>query len=186
MEGSVLMPSPTATAPTTTVEGSAGASGGAGAAGALFGVAILASTIGGAYSAYASGRENRRIARFNAAMQQIRARDAIFRGQIAEQSLRTKTRRLIGAQRAAYAGQGVDVESGSALEVQADTAYQGELDAITIRNNAFREAFGLEIDAAQTMQAGQWAYRAGINNAAGTILGGASSAAGTYYMANRG
>jgi hypothetical protein len=61
---------------------------------------------------------------------------------------------VIGTQRAEFAAQGVDVGSGSAVDVQKDTAYQGEIDALTLRTNAAREAWGYTVEAqGETLQA---------------------------------
>ena len=49
---------------------------------------------------------------------------------------------LVGEQRAAFAGSGVVVDSGSPLALQGLTQETGALDAAEIRNNAWRQAFG--------------------------------------------
>jgi hypothetical protein len=82
------------------------------------------------------------LADYNAAVLDQRAIDARARGQEDESRFRSRIRQLIGSQRAGYAGQNVDVGTGSAADVQADTAYLGELDALQLRANAVREAWG--------------------------------------------
>jgi hypothetical protein len=77
-----------------------------------------------------------------------RPTDAIARGAEAEGRSRSQTKQILGTQRAGYAGQGVDVGTGSAVDVAADTTALGELDAMTIRNNAKREAYGYQVQAA--------------------------------------
>ena len=77
----------------------------------------------------------------------IMAEDAIERGEKGAQDHRRKTKRLIGAQRAALAAQGIDVNYGSAAGIQSETQALGERDALTIRNNAWREAFGFRSQA---------------------------------------
>ncbi len=104
-----------------------------------------------------------------------RARDARTIGADEEQRYRANVRGLIGSQRAGFAAQGVDVGQGSAVDVQADAAYLGELDALTIRNNAAREAWGYEVEADQARKGGQIAQREGRWGAATAIAGGASS-----------
>jgi|GEM_PF-3347557 hypothetical protein len=86
--------------------------------------------------------QNADVLAFNARMYEAQSRDAIRRGYEEEQVFRQGTQKLLGSQRTGFAGQGVDVTSGSALDVQMDTAYQSELDALTIRLNANREAWG--------------------------------------------
>lgn len=91
---------------------------------------------------------------FNVAALEAQATDAIQRGKESELIFRQKLKQTIGSQRASFAAQGVDVGSGSPADVQADTARQGELDAITIRTNAAREAWGYSTQAqGETLQA---------------------------------
>jgi hypothetical protein len=84
---------------------------------------------------------------FNAAALEGQATDAIARGKQTEGLFRKQLRGVIGSQRASFAAQGVEVSSGSAEQVQEDTAYQGELDALQIRTNAAREAWGFQVEA---------------------------------------
>ncbi len=91
---------------------------------------------------------------FNAAALEMQATDAVSRGRDQEDRFRTQIKGLIGSQRASFAAQGVDVGSGSAVDVQEDTARQGELDALTIRTNAAREAWGYTVESeGETLQA---------------------------------
>lgn len=84
---------------------------------------------------------------FNAAALEAQGKDAITQGAEQETIFRQQLQGTIATQRAEFAGQGVDVGSGSALDVQKDTAYQGELDALTIRTNAARAAWGFTTNA---------------------------------------
>lgn len=78
---------------------------------------------------------------------QQQAQDAILRGQIAEQKQRDTTAQRIGTQQATLAAQGTDLE-GSPTDILGDTARAGEQDALTIRNNAAREAWGYKMQGA--------------------------------------
>lgn len=60
------------------------------------------------------------------------------RGTIAEQLQRREIRGLIGIQRAALAGAGVEVDTGSALDITSDTAQIGEFEAQVTRANTAR------------------------------------------------
>ncbi len=91
---------------------------------------------------------------FNASALDKQAADAVAIGQEQENLFRTQIEGVIGSQRTSYAGQNVDVNDGSAGEVQQDTAKQSELDALTIRLNAQREAWGYSQQAtSERMQA---------------------------------
>lgn len=62
---------------------------------------------------------------------------------------RVRAKQAVGTQRSVQAANGIDVNSGSAAQLQDDTAMLGELDALTIQNNAAREAYGYRIQAKQ-------------------------------------
>lgn len=119
---------------------------------------------------------------YNAGIADLQSADAEQRGLEEEQRFRSQVRGLVGTQRAGMAGQGVDVSSGSAADVQADTAYLGELDARKIRANAQREAWGYSVEASDLRMgadvarkggaAAKTASRWGIAN---TVLGTGSS-----------
>lgn len=122
-----------------------------------------------------AGNAARRLGDFNAQVAELQATDALARGQAEESQFRQSVRGLIGQQRTGFAGQNVDVGSGSAADVQADAAFLGELDALTIRNNAAREAWGYRVDAQNARLGGQMQQSAARWGAAGTILGASGS-----------
>lgn len=68
---------------------------------------------------------------------------------------------MIASQRAGFSGQGVEVDVGSGLEVQQDAAYLGELDAMQIRQNAAREAWGYSVEAIDLRKRGEIARKEG-------------------------
>jgi hypothetical protein len=140
------------------------------------------------------------LAEYNAAVAEVQARDAIVRGEEEANLFRSRTRLLIGEQVAGYAAGNIDVGYGSAIDVQADAAFLGELDALTARTNASREAWGFRVEATDLRQRaaiareeGRYAAESGALarqsraeegraarsaarwNAAGTILQGGSS-----------
>lgn len=132
---------------------------------------------------------------FNAHIADLQAKDAIARGQEDENRFRTGVRGMIGAQRAGFAAGNIDVGFGSAVDVQADAAYRGELDALTIRTNAAREAWGYQVSAADLRRRGEIQRKEGANLAAagevaqsasrldavGTVLTGAGSIYSSKY-----
>ncbi len=116
----------------------------------------------------------------DAGIADTQALDAFARGKEAERRQNTLTRQTIGAQRAAMAAAGIDLGVGSAADVQADTAHIGELDALTIANNAKREAYGYQVQAMDLRARAGMARAGGANAAAslrnqsyGTLLSGA-------------
>lgn len=129
----------------------------------------------------ASARYNAQVAEMNARMADRAAKDALERGKLEEQKQREKTAQIIGQQRAGMAANGLDLSFGSPLDTLVDTATLGELDALTIRANTYRDERDIRQQGANYRgQAGM--YRAGASsalsggylNAAGTLLGGGS------------
>ena len=122
--------------------------------------------------------------RFNADISDIQAKDAIERGDVDANNLLNQARGVKGAQRAAAASSGVDVNSGSAAALVADTDQLSKFDVETIKSNAVREAFGYKAQAVQLRREAKMTVDAGERSARNTILtGGANalSSAGSIY-----
>jgi hypothetical protein len=181
------------------IAAAAAAGGGAAAAGvstmaALSLAATAASGVMAAGGAVAQGRAQKKqaayqaqVERNNAQIATWQAADAVQRGRIEEQNQRLKVARIAGSQRAGFASSGVELGSGSPLDVLMDTAQLGELDALTIRSNAEREAYGyttqssnLTAQSGLTRMAGRNAQTAGYISAGSTLLSTAGTAADRY------
>lgn len=123
----------------------------------------------------------------NADLAGAQGADAIARGHEAELRSRSSSRRLVGAQRAGLAAQGVDLSTGSPAAVIENDMALGELDALTIRNNARREAWGYQAQASMYRNQGAVGRQAGYNSArqlrdasTGTLLNGAGQLFSIY------
>jgi hypothetical protein len=120
------------------------------------------------------------LADWNAGIADLQAKDAIERGAEDESRFRQYVRQMVGSQRAGFAAANVDVGFGSALEVQADAAMLGELDALTIRTNAAREAWGFQVQAQDLRQRAEIARSEGVMlEEAGRTQAAGQRAAGT-------
>lgn len=141
------------------------------------------------------------ISDYNAAVADLQAKDAVERGKIESDKFRTRTRALVGEQRTSFAAGNVDVGFGSAVDVQADAAMLGELDALTVQTNAAREAWGFRVEAtdqrnrarvqreegANAAAAGKERQKAANWGAAGTIFStGASLLESRYGFGRKG
>lgn len=101
-------------------------------------------------------------------------------GAVQEQNQRLKTSALVSDQKLALAANGMDVGgSGSAQDVLSSSAYMGERDALTIRDNTAMQVYGYQRQQANYQtEAAQ--YRRGAGNispglaAATSLLGSAS------------
>lgn len=158
---------------------------GMGAASAL----SLGGGIWGALSADAAGTYNQKMAEADAKALDDMAVDAIARGEEDAQQVGLEGRRVLGAQRTAIAGQGIDVSTGTAAELQAETLRLTGEDEQRVRVNAAREALGIRTQAARTRSQGRMAKRSAEGQAVGSVLtGGAgaiSMAAQGYEMGTR-
>ena len=134
-----------------------------------------------------AAKYNNQVAEMNATISERRAKDAVERGATEEQKKRQQVQQVLGQQQAAMAANGVDLTFGSPLDTIVDTAVLGELDALTIRSNAYRESYDYQVDAANKRAGGQLALMegkaaktAGYLDGFGTILGGVGKAYSSY------
>lgn len=129
---------------------------------------------------------NAQVAANNA---KIATQDARFASQEGEANAAAKemqNRKAIGAIKAGQAANGIDVNSGSAVDVRSSAAELGELDAINIRSNAARQAYGHQTQAAGDTGQSQLDRSESSNDAiGGDIRGGGTllSGFGNTYMA---
>lgn len=133
----------------------------------------------GGRRAQAAADDQAGIADYNANVADLQAADALARGTEQENKFRAGVRGIVGSQRAGTAAGNIDVSYGSAVDVQADAAFLGEQDALQIRTNAAREAWGFQVQgedlrrrAAVTRKSGAYALEAA------TAEGGAYRQAG--------
>lgn len=158
-------------------------------------VASVASGAVGAVGAIQQGRAAKaqadyqaRVAENNRILAERAAKQAEEAGELASHQARQRARQLIGRQRAIIAAGGGDVGVGSALDITSDTAAFGELDALTIKTNAARDAANyraqganFQADADLARARGSTALTSSYFNAGGTILSTAGNVASKWY-----
>lgn len=123
----------------------------------------------------------------NAKIAEFKARDAVVRGNEETKKQMRYTASVQGKQRAAMAANGLDVTFGSSLDAAVDTAMLGELDALTVQSNSYREAYDYKIEAANDKNAAALsrmeaknAKSAGALSAIGGLVSGFGSAYTSY------
>lgn len=124
------------------------------------------------------------VARQNQDLMARQSADALQRGQVAEENRRRLIQQQLGQQTARLAAQGTDLE-GSPLDILGDTRAAGEFDALTIRGNAAREAYGYQAQglgyrnqsALESTRAANSVYTPNYLGAGGSLLAGASTLA---------
>lgn len=154
-------------------------------------VSVLSSTQGGAASQNQANYQAA-VAENNRIISEQNAQAATDAGEASSQTSQMRTAQQIGAKKAAAAASGVDIGSGSPLDVIADTSRIGMLDALTIKNNAARAAYGYKVQGqAASAQGvldiyqGENARRAGDIGAIGSVLGGARSLTNIGLLSSR-
>jgi hypothetical protein len=155
---------------------------------ALATAAIVASVAGagvGAYGAISAGNAAQSAANYqgqvaanNAIIADQNAKAATAAGNAQAEQQRMKTNAIIGAQMAGQASSGLDTGSGSPLDVRTSTKELGELDVLTIRNNAARQAYGYQTQSSSFTAQGALDRLTGANAATAGDIGGISSILG--------
>lgn len=143
-------------------------------AGTQTGIAT-ASHLQAAQAASLRGRFENDIAERNAKLAEKQGEDALNVGNFEENRMRLQTEQEEGATRAAAGASGASVASGSAVDVRASQQLVGDVDALTIRNNAARQAWGYDVEAANERMQGRLALLAGENEAATERTGAATT-----------
>ena len=119
---------------------------------------------------------DQQIYEMNAQLAELQGADAIRRGEVEAQDKAERTRQLKGSQRVALAAQGIDIDSGTAGQIIADTEILGAREVETIRNNAWRESFGYKVDALNSRTKGSVGMVKATNEARSTVLTGGMKA----------
>lgn len=139
-------------------------------------------------AAAASANYNAKVNENNNILAQRAAEDARKRGEVEAQEHNRKVSALRGKQTAMMAANGLDVTSGSPLDILTDTAQMGALDTQTIRNNAEREGLGYEAqgmnfraEAGLNRMQAKSAKQAGMIGAFGSVVSGVGQVADKWY-----
>ena len=81
----------------------------------------------------------------NSALLSLRHGAAVDANATQQRALQARTTGLVAAQRTGFAAGNVDVNSGTAAQLQRNTQTQGGIDLMTLRANAAREAWGYQV-----------------------------------------
>lgn len=125
----------------------------------------------------AQGKQDAGTAETNRRLSEAQGSDALLRGTKDEARYRRQIAMVAGQQKADFGARNVAV-SGTALDLLSDTAQVGEEDALTIRNNAAREAWGYRN---QANEASRWGANQ-LNNSRGAGIGTLLTAGARAYQ----
>lgn len=146
--------------------------------------AIAAAAGGAAVSATGqvkAGKFNRAMAYQQANVLDAESNYVMNAGDIAANKHRTSVKQMIGEQRANAAAQGISLDTGDVANIQADAAKFGEMDALTILQDAAVNAWSLRTQRDLTRAQGDNAAKSGRQQAFATILGTGGSIMGAKY-----
>ncbi len=150
-----------------------------GDSGSMMAVSMGINAASSATSAYsqsqamkAQGDYQRQQYNINADLNDQKAKDAVDIGNKNANAISRKAAQIKGEQRVAAAASGVNVDTGSAGDLQSETTQMSEIDKMTTRVNAWRDAWGYKTAANDMRSQGAMAYRSAQNDARSTMLTG--------------
>ena len=120
-----------------------------------------------------SAIQQKQMADYNADIIRTEAEAEAERAKIEEARHREKINKFMGTQRAMYGKSGLSME-GSPLLVMEETAAQGELDAMLIRQAGQARVAELTAERNMVKMGGRQAFYGGLTKAGGSLLTGAA------------
>lgn len=163
--------------------------------GLVGGAVSAAGAVESGYAKSEAAAYQSQVAANNAKIVQQDATLDIQAGEVAAVNQGLKTRARVGQEKASQGAAGIDVNSGSAVDVRAGTEELGMLDALTVRSDAAKRAYTKEVEATSDTAQSQLLtaeseqdVTAGWMSGAGTLLSSASSVGGNWskYQTNFG
>lgn len=150
-------------------------------------IALAVTAVAGAVAAkgqYDQGQVAKQVGRNNQIMAEYAAQDATKRGDEEAARLRQRGAQIKGAQRANMAAKGLDLSVGTSAELIDQTDFFSEMDQVTARNNAAREAWSTRAAGTNYRAQGDAAARQGNMAAFSTLLSTAGSVSQKWYDYN--
>lgn len=129
-------------------------------------------------AAEVKGKYERQQGEFNARLAELKAKDAVERGDQEAVKFAKEANQFKGKQKAAMAAQGVDIDSASFEGISTQTERLTAFDEMEIRNNAWKEAWGYRVDAANQRTQANFRSRAAQAESRSSLLTGGMQAIG--------
>ena len=130
-----------------------------------------------AYGSIQQAKSAEELGEYNAKVAERQAEETISAGAVEEERHRAKVRQLQGSQMAAQGASGALAGEGTFGDLLEQSAQYGEMDALTIRANAARRAYGLQAQGSADRLEGAMAASRARTQGYTTLL----SAAGDVY-----
>jgi len=145
----------------------------------------MVSEIGGLAASYAQAQaiqgqagHSMTLAKINSRFASMESRDILKNADKRAQDNDKNINRMIGAQKASFAGGNILVGDGTSAQIENQTREIGFEEKRNIKNNAWKQAFGVRTQAQAGMLAAENAQREADFRARNTLIAGGLSAAG--------
>lgn len=149
--------------------------------GTYMAIAAIAAAGMSAYGMQQQARTQRKVGEYNAKMNEFAAQDAEKRGDQQANDLARRMAALKGTQRSRMAAAGLDLEDGTAADIQDQTDFFTDRDVATLRFNGRKDAWS----ARQSGALAQWRGNADANQSElssyATVLSAASRVSDKWY-----
>lgn len=120
-------------------------------------------------------------AKTNAMFMEIQKNEILEQGRDQAAQREEAVRGMLGRQRVDLAAQGIQIDSGTAAAIQAETRQIGDEDIAAIKNNAWKQVWGIEIERKNMLQDVSMRHRGERQQAQTQMLTDGLSAVGTGY-----
>lgn len=150
----------------------------------LAGISLASGAMAG-FEQEQQGRIAKSIGEANAGVDEADALQLEINAQETIRRMREEGRKFTGSQRAKYAASGVVVDTGTPLEVMAETEGTLKMQQLEEQRAAALKAQGLRYQAQLSRLYGAEALRSAKVQSTTSLIGGATSAASTYYGMRR-
>lgn len=130
---------------------------------------------------YQQSKVQEATARNNAISAEYAAQDAQRRGEEEAIAIQRKGAALKSSQRVNLASKGLDLQYGTAADLQDQVDFFTQSDIATTRTNADRESWNLRARGQQALAMGKADSLNSMYGAAGSLLGGAGKVADRWY-----
>jgi len=150
----------------------------------IFAIFAALAAIASATGARQSAKAQEQAANYNTQLNKQNAETTAQQASFDADLIREKNKRILGAQRAAYSASGIDPDSATAMDVQDDSATQGELDALVAIYTGRTSSTSYMDRARLSSMEARNAKTAGKIGVTTSLLGGASSIGLMYAKSN--
>jgi len=143
----------------------------------------LASGISQYSASNMQGRYAQAAAEDNARLIDRQAADVVRRGFNEASLYKKKIKQTQASQKVSLAAQGIEISGDTALQILQETAEIGEVDAMTIRNNAYRQAYGLKAQAIDLRAQGKFSRAEASARGMSSLVTSGLKAFDSFYSA---